>query len=453
MRKHFPIALLLLGAVAFAGGLAELFKLRFESGDVYPPYSSLRSDPLGTMAFYEGLEAVPGLAVRRDFSTTDRLPEGRGAAYLHLAAQTTDWNWIPEETAKEIDAFLGNGGRLVITFFPQTAKPSRFLDNSSSQPSANSSGKKKSKSGKTAEPAKSDRRKDSSREEEERRLGRTSFKKRWGVDFGFAALEPGEADTYEPATVVNQTDLPLPAKLDWHSAMIFTNLDKSWQTIYARGGNPVLVERRSGAGAIAMATDSYFLSNEAMRKARHADLLAWVVGPGQAVVFDEAHLGITESPGVAALMRKYRLHGLAAGLILLAGLFIWKNSMSLVPPCPDEAQPGYVAGKEAAAGFVNLLRRNIAPRDLLNVCFAEWTKSLARGGAHVIARVDQAQALIEAENARPPGQRNPVRTYQEICRALKSPGPNNLPSLANENSRDRLEARPARKANQEPAAP
>ncbi|HWH68020.1 MAG TPA: hypothetical protein VNT26_01435, partial [Candidatus Sulfotelmatobacter sp.] len=232
-------------------------------------------------------------------------------------------------------------------------------------------------------------------------------------------LKPGSGDTYEPTQATNQTDWPLPEALAWHSALVFTNLNSSWETIYARGTNPVVIERKFGAGTVVMATDSYFLSNEALRQDRHADLLAWLVGPNRRIFFDEAHLGILETSGVATLMRKYRLHGLALGLAVLAGLFIWKNSLSLVPAYPDQEQIETVAGKEAAAGFVNLLRRNIAPRDLLNVCFAEWTKSLTRGNTQVIARVDQAQAVLEAENARPQRQRNPVQAYQEICRVLK----------------------------------
>ena len=157
----------------------------------------------------------------------------------------------------------------------------------------------------------------------------------------------------------------------------------------------------------------------ALRKDRHADLLAWLVGPAKQVVFDEAHFGIVEAPGVSTLIRKYRLFGLGAGLILLAALFIWKNSISFVPPYPEAKREDFVAGKDAAAGFVNLLRRNVPARDLLNVCFAEWTKSLSRGTPHLIARVDQAQSVLETENARPPRDRNPVRTYQEISRILK----------------------------------
>jgi hypothetical protein len=168
-----------------------------------------------------------------------------------------------------------------------------------------------------------------------------------------------------------------------------------------------------------MASDSFFVSNEAQSKDRHSDLLAWVIGPGQHVIFDEAHLGLVDTPGVATLMRRYRLHGVALGVLLLLGLFIWKNSVSFLPPYADDLADGTVSGKDASAGFTNLLRRNVTSRDLLRVCFDEWTKSLLHASSHSISRVDLAQAVLEAENARARTEQDPVRAYQEICRVLK----------------------------------
>jgi hypothetical protein len=117
-------------------------------------------------------------------------------------------------------------------------------------------------------------------------------------------------------------------------------------------------------------------------------------------------------------MRQYRLHGLAAGLILLAGLFIWKNSLSLAPPHTDPEQQIYVAGKDAAAGFVNLLRRSIAPRDLLGTCFAEWKKSAAFTARHTGTRAQSAGAALASEISLPPKDRHPVETYKKICSIL-----------------------------------
>jgi len=406
MKKHLPIVMILTCAAAFAFGIVQLFKLRFEEGDVYPAYSSLRSDPLGAMGFYESLDKLPGISVRRDHSSANKLPEGRDTSYLHLAARTFEWNSLPEEIWKEIDAFLLNGGRLAITFYPETARP--FRPFAGQTQTGNPTTQKKGGKNKKLRDA-------------DRAFELDSLKERWGVEFGYSKLDVGGTDSYEPAEVENQSDLPLPETLAWHSATVFTNLDNAWRTIYARGTNPVVIERRFGKGSVVMATDSYFLSNEALRKDRHADLLAWFVGPNRHVIFDEAHHGIMDSPGVATLIRNYRLHGLAAGLVVLAALFIWKNSLSLVPPHPDEQSGSYVAGKDAAAGFVNLLRRNIPARDVLSVCFAEWTKSLYQGRYYTITAVTQAQAVMEAELKRAQRERDPVKAYQAICRVLKAP--------------------------------
>ncbi len=181
----------------------------------------------------------------------------------------------------------------------------------------------------------------------------------------------------------------------------------------------MLIERKIGRGTLVLASDCYFLSNEALLKDRHADLLAWLVGPATRVVFDEAHLGVVEMPGVASLMRKYHLEGVAIGLALVAGLFIWKNSASFLPLRAEDSASGTVGGRDVSAGFVNLLRRNIAPRDVLRVCFQEWTKSLPQGGGHSIAKVDQAQAIMEAENTRAQSERDPVGAYRRISEVLK----------------------------------
>src|SRR6185312_11842200 len=97
MKKLFPIVVLLGCVTALVFGIVELFQLRFESGDIYPKYSSLRADPLGTMAFYESLEKIPGINVRRDFSVGNRLPEEQETVYLHLAGERYEWNWVDKD--------------------------------------------------------------------------------------------------------------------------------------------------------------------------------------------------------------------------------------------------------------------------------------------------------------------------------------------------------------------
>ncbi len=418
--KRLPLLILLVCGGGFVFGLIELFVLRFEAGDVYPPYSSLRADPLGTRAFFESLDHLHGLSLRRDFSSENQLPPGKETTYLHLAAERNDWTFLPEETFREIENFLGRGGRLVITFFPENYSSAKFIGmrGLAGGPGGPKGAKPLGKSTPSGSSPKNKKRQNKTDDNSQPVM--VSPAERWGIDFGTVGLARNENGISLPATVRNETELDLPPSLNWHSSMIFTNLEPSWQTIYARGTNPVVVERFFGPGSVVMATDSFFVSNEALTKERHADLLAWLVGAGKNVVFDEAHLGLVETSGIAALMKKYRLYWLAAALLGLAILFVWRNSSSFLPPFSDEGQVELVTGKDSSAGFVNLLRRNLPAREILELCFAEWTKSLTHAGYHTIARVDQAQAVLEAERKRDRRERDPVKAYQEICKVLNT---------------------------------
>jgi hypothetical protein len=378
MKPYLPVILLLGCAGGLVLGIVQLLDLRFEAGDVYPEYSSLRSDPLGTMAFYESIDGLPGLTARRDFSASNDLPDEKDAAYFHIATSIDAFRRLSEASLEVIERFVSSGGRMVITMSPEASPRPR------------------------------------PREPEPSKIGR------WGIDFQVLALTRNADGVYVPERVRNESVLSLPAELDWHSGIVFSALSPAWKRVYARGMNAVVVERDFGRGSLAIATDSYFLSNEAMVRDRHADLLSWLIGPKRSVIFDEAHLGVVERPGVAALTRKYRLQWFLAGLIVLAGLFIWKNSVSLVPPRTGEERKEYIAGKEAAAGFDSLLRRGIAARDLLALCFGEWKKSAAQTGKYSKGRIQQAEAAFEAEMALAAKDRDAVRAYRSISKILQT---------------------------------
>jgi hypothetical protein len=410
MNRKLPLILLLVCVVGFVFGIAELFKLRFETGDVYPAYSSLRNDPLGASALYESLGRMPGITVSRDFRMTDQLPVGEKVAYLHLAGTPSEWRELPEESFKAIEYFLGRGGRLVIALEPQTT---RYFDPTTNYISTTPGGKSKDNKSKSAKPFK--KKKMIINEDEFYKT--VSLDERWGINFGFKPMQQ-DGDIYEPIKVVNRNEASLPDSVMWHGGGILTNLDESWRVIYARGKDAVLAERRFGPGSVVFSTDSYFLSNEAMQKDRHAELLSWIIGPSREIVFDEAHLGIVNESGVATLMRNYHLHGLIAGLLLLAGLFIWKNSARFVPPHEEERVEDAVAGKDSATGFVNLLRRHVKSADLLELCVTEWKKS-AVPGQFASARTERVETLMRAQKALSPNERTPIATYRAICQALK----------------------------------
>jgi hypothetical protein len=155
---------------------------------------------------------------------------------------------------------------------------------------------------------------------------------------------------------------------------------------------------------------------------RHPDLLAWLVGSSTYVVFDETHLGIGERPGVASLMRKYRLHGLLAGLLVLALLFVWKSSSSLVPPsadgaaAPDEAAPQ--AGKDYSSGVVSLLRRNIPAGRIIFTCFEEWKQAFPKKYRRLPEEMKRVKKVLELEKKQKMRKMNPVKAYRAISEIL-----------------------------------
>ena len=64
-------------------GVFELLMLRFETGDVYSPYSSLRTDPVGSKAYYESLLLQPGVQVERRYRPL-RKGDYSGTAMFYL---------------------------------------------------------------------------------------------------------------------------------------------------------------------------------------------------------------------------------------------------------------------------------------------------------------------------------------------------------------------------------
>ena len=405
MKRHLAIATLLLCAAVVVATLVALLKLRFDAGDVYPPYSTLRADPLGAMALYESLQRLPGISVRRDFQAANRLPGGWDTTYLQLAGEISLWRKLPEDVVRTIERFMIEGGRLVIILSPQTTED--FNERKETRDSEEKSDKQKSD-------------KEEKRSHSEYENDWVSLSKRWDLEFGFEALKSDEEGSVEAAVVKNVSGLALPSELKWHSGAVLKNLGPSWRAIYSRDARPVVVERKFGQGGMVFATDSYFTSNEAMLDDRHAELLAWLVGPNRHVVFDEAHFGIVDAPGIAALARKYRLHGVIAALLILAGLFIWKNAVSLAPSPEADSLQDDVVGRDSAAGFVSLLRRNIKSDRLLDVCIAEWSKTFAQGEKSSSREKLDMEAIAREEQARPARERNPLETYRRICGALKS---------------------------------
>ncbi|HAM72211.1 MAG TPA: hypothetical protein DCM86_11265 [Verrucomicrobiales bacterium] len=378
----------------FLGLMGHLFNLRFSSGDVYPPYSTLRADPLGARVLFESLDQLPGLRTMRHFQSPRRWPPAPGTTLCLFGLPARELSG-PEEEVRLLEQFAISGGRLLITLRGDTLR------------GAVSSGSM------TNRPAPVIPR--GLRAEE------IPLAERWGFRLADHPLPQPASGTAPGVEVLSPQPGPRPQKLTWHSSGTFEQLSKQWESIYLRGTNAVVIERHLGAGTLVLATDSYFASNEALRDERPTAFLSWLLGPARTVVFDETHLGVSENPGFATLARRYRLQAFFVILGIVALLFIWRSSNSFVPPPPlPEASADWIQGRDAAGGLAGLLRRNVPPEDLLRICLEEWNRSGHGGRSLSKARLQRIQEIIDRENEKPPARRDLVAVYREIAAAAST---------------------------------
>lgn len=117
MLNKVAALLLVLGLI---WGLEQVVVSPLETGAGYPEYSSLRSDPLGTMALYESLAKI--MHVERLYKSRMSSDPGPGTTIFVLGVDPVGWAGVKEETLKEYEEIVSKGARLVIAFLP-VAKP------------------------------------------------------------------------------------------------------------------------------------------------------------------------------------------------------------------------------------------------------------------------------------------------------------------------------------------
>jgi hypothetical protein len=419
--------------IVFLMGVVKLFQLRFEAGDVYPAYSSLRSDPLGVKGFFKSLENLGPITVERNYRPLSRLHSGQGKTFFYLGVRGYQLESIPEKSLKTFNQLVTTGGRLVISFFPAGERPPSKNRDESCDPCAEKQKGQDEKEGAdvSSKPATENEESRSSQGETSKKetheqdaalsgMGSklVSLPERWGVGFRYNG-KIGDSQYAERA--LKSHGRALPKIVPWHSGVYFDTAHSSWRVIYARDGHPVIIERGFGTGTVVLSADSYLFSNEALMVERHPRFLAWLVGKNGHVVFDESHVGIQKSLGIVGLARKYRLHWLFVGIVLMALLFVWKNSVVFVPPLDDDSsERGYdfTSDRDYTEGLVSMLRRNVPARDILRVCVREWEKSLAPDHPVSNDRIKRVKAVIEAELPKSGRQDDPIRGYQTIRQIL-----------------------------------
>jgi len=108
MRAAAALTLL---AAGFTAGVLYLFGIEFATGDVYPEYSSLRADPVGTGLLYDSLVLIPGITAGRNYLPLESLRE-EGATVLMLGLDAESFT-DDAQAIESIERFARRGNRVV----------------------------------------------------------------------------------------------------------------------------------------------------------------------------------------------------------------------------------------------------------------------------------------------------------------------------------------------------
>src|SRR5581483_4403542 len=274
MRRRISVVIVAVLVLGFAFGIARIFSLRFESGAVYPPYSTFRPDPLGARALYESIALQPGVTAWQNALPLRQL-HGRDSTVFLLGMDGGFGVYQIEETlAPDLERLANEGARLVIAFLPAWRTDIRLGPPRDEAP-----------------PDKTEKKNAKPRPLFER-LGVTVERK-----------HSTSADEVEDMKRRLQSGAELPR----HTALWFDHLASDWKVQETWHDHPVRIERAWKRGSVVLIADSWMLSNDALSREPDAAALARLVGPNHTVVFDESHLGVFESGSVAGLMRRYHL--------------------------------------------------------------------------------------------------------------------------------------------------
>lgn len=373
--------------------MTNLFLLRFKAGDIYPPYSSLRSDPLGTKALFIAMKKLDAVIVRRNFQPVRLLESTDKTCFFFMGVPTGKHHVISREEYNRIKQLIDKGNRLVIALRP--VNPESF---------SRSSPEKEKQTGTNSE-----------KQENNDLEKKIDLFKAMGLTIRHEKSKPAPVS----ARPVFQPLPPGSTKPVFWPMTLWFETGPTWDPILSIGGKPVIIEKKWANGSVVMLADSYLFSNESLKKHDHSQILAWLPKDKNHIVFDEYHLGIRQQAGVSTLIRKYDLFGILGLIAIFMILFVWKNTTSLVPADDQHSMrplPGD-EGEHPVPGMVYLLRQHIHKSDLIGQCIAAWKNTFVKNNK-ASKKFSKRYEQINSPPEPGTGKHDPVKEYIRICNML-----------------------------------
>jgi hypothetical protein len=349
----------------------QTFRIRMETSNSFPEYSTYRADPKGLKALYESLQATDLLHVSRRLQSSKILASGENQVLI-VAGVQPDREIVSDEDSQFLDHWLATGGRVIIALRPEKNQPSDRTPTPADQKITNDS---------------------------DALLWR-SLIRRWG-----AIIAP--INEIHSATAHSTLFGTIPR---WLGRNSIDPLTSDWKVIAVQGTRNVIIERAFAQGSLVLLADSFPLSNEALAGDRNTHFLLWLIEKREGVLFDETHLGLSEQPGIMTLAQRYGLQGTLVSIVAVLLLFIWKCQYTLVPRTKGHRMWLSISGSSSDQVFLNLLQRSISRKDLLGVCLETWLKT---------ARPTPAQlARLEKFRSESGGEQPVVERYNRLTTLL-----------------------------------
>jgi hypothetical protein len=360
-------ALALLVAAVFFWGVVSLFNRQFASGELYPEFSTMRTDRLGTKLLFDSLGKLGGIAVERNFLPMEFLPRD-GATLVLLGVDPMRVNWDDALFLRPVERIASRGNRVVVALYidPDNPLPKQEAFDRQEEPETRGAIRKSKPETPQAPP----------------------LQTMWKVSLKI------DSDAKDP------------------HPLCFGQAD-GWVVRDKAGAKILAIERDFGKGSVVLMAESADFTNGSAVAMDRLQQVSGALGAYRRIVFDEEHLGLAESGSVIGMARQFRLMGLALGLGLCAALFIWRNAASFPPPAASRPVERF-SGRTSQAGLLTLLRRHIPPAELAAVCWREWLST--NRNAATPERIQRAEAIVAAAAGRP------VEATREIQALLHTKG-------------------------------
>ncbi|MGA1796783.1 MAG: DUF4350 domain-containing protein [bacterium] len=374
MRRTISIIILILLVLFFLVSASSIMHRRMEKGDVYPRYSSLRHDPMGTSILFDSLRKS-GCTI--EVLTEDEFPEVLDPRDTILFILFPTFDLFSNRDVDRIVGFILSGGRVLIT----TDDDNSLMDFFHTGIGIHDTRKEKGED-------------EGTEEEEENETPR------------IREAIPGTGFDFSPDSIPLIREQYLTS--GWPRAV----------TVLGSGEHDVVLLLSHGKGDIIISSEPYLISNESLAKDPPAVFLSWVMGGRTHVLVDEYRHGVLSNRGVSFLLRKYHLYWLIGYLAILFLLGLWYLLPHFRRPLPRESVPDN-GTRSSLDGYTQLLTKTIPRKQLLDIAMEQWLK----GSTNRFFREKNREAAEGLRGYLPQGDvqkdEEVIAAYNEIAQRLK----------------------------------